>query len=65
MGAVIAWPGPSAKAAERRLDDKEPRGQILFFTGVRYERHDDANRPTGADPSAGASGAQRRRRNRA
>lgn len=63
MGTVIAWPGPSATAGRRRLDDNEPRGQILFFTGVRYERHEE--RPTGAGPSSTSSGAQRGRRKRA
>ncbi len=65
MGTVIAWPGCSATAGRRRLDDNEPRGQILFFTGVRYERHENAARPTGAGPSSNSSGAQRGRRKRA
>lgn len=64
MGTVIAWPGRSAHAARRSLGADEPRGQILFFTGVRYERHAEAGAPTGADPSK-TSGGDRRRRKRA
>lgn len=64
MGTVIAWPGPSAKAARRGLEPNEPRGQILFFTGVRYERREEAGGP-GADPSTRTGGAQRGRRKRA
>lgn len=42
--AVVPFP----KAAPRRLrreDDDAPRGQILLFTGVRYERLPDADAP--------------------
>lgn len=65
MGTVIAWPGPSATAAKRGLAPNEPRGQILFFTGVRYERCEEFSGPTGANPSTKTGGAQRGRRKRA
>ncbi len=64
MGMVIAWPGRPAGAARRPLEDGEPRGQILFFTGVRYERHEEAERPT-PDASTKRQRATRGRRKRA
>ncbi len=65
MGTVIAWPGHLAGAGRRSLGVDEPRGQILFFTGVRYERRIDNGEPTGANASSKGRGAQRGRRKRA
>lgn len=48
--------------------DQEPEGQILFFTGVRYERHAEAARddagPSATPTTGGGRGAppQKRRR---
>ncbi len=42
--AVIPFPEAPARRL-RREDDDAPRGQILLFTGVRYERLPDADAP--------------------
>jgi hypothetical protein len=64
MGMVIAWPGRRAGAASRRIADDEPRGLILFFTGVRYGRPDETERPA-ADLTTKRRGAPRSPRKRA
>ncbi|GLK79671.1 hypothetical protein [Methylopila turkensis] len=50
MGLVLAFqssPRPSARPANRSRAER--RGaDILFFTGVRYERHGDAGRASAA-----------------
>lgn len=63
MGMVIPWLGRSAGKARRPPDEGEPRGQILFFTGVRYERNDDAG--GSAADAAKRRSAPRGRRKRA
>jgi len=35
---VIPFPGPEARRARRIPRSGEPRGEILLFLGVRYER---------------------------
>lgn len=51
MGMVIPWPGHPQGRTTRPFAEGEKRGEILFFTGVRYERHDpdapadDADKP--------------------
>ncbi|MET0605713.1 MAG: hypothetical protein ABWZ80_04610 [Beijerinckiaceae bacterium] len=65
MGIVIAWPGRSGAAAGRPLQDGEPRGQILFFTGVRYERDGETDGPSEADASSKRQRGPRGRRKRA
>jgi hypothetical protein len=35
---VIPFPGPEARRAGRIPRSGEPRGEILLFLGVRYER---------------------------
>ncbi|WP_342105573.1 hypothetical protein [Methylobacterium sp. SI9] len=35
---VIPFPGPEARRAHRIPRSGEPRGEILLFLGVRYER---------------------------
>lgn len=37
-GAVIALPDISERPPRPHLSATEPRGEILLFTGVRYER---------------------------
>ncbi|KQT59758.1 hypothetical protein ASG52_20470 [Methylobacterium sp. Leaf456] len=45
-GPATVVPFPKAPARRlRREDDDAPRGQILLFTGVRYERLPDADAP--------------------
>jgi hypothetical protein len=60
---VIPFPGSVARAARSPLRDDEQRGEILLFTGVRYERQIDPN-PEPIEPLApeGHSRARRRRR---
>ncbi|SDN97809.1 hypothetical protein SAMN05216360_11381 [Methylobacterium phyllostachyos] len=35
---VIPFPGPETRRAQRIPRSGEPRGEILLFLGVRYER---------------------------
>ena len=42
---VVAFPGPEARPPRRPLAETAPRGRILLYTGVRYERRPDAERP--------------------
>jgi hypothetical protein len=49
MGQVIPWPGPERQSARPATDTDGPKGRVLLFLGVRYERHDDEN----SSPSAG------------
>ena len=37
-GAVIPFPGAAGRPSRPALRADEPRGEILLFTGVRYER---------------------------
>ncbi|MGL4439656.1 MAG: hypothetical protein ACRCUE_10300 [Bosea sp. (in: a-proteobacteria)] len=49
MGQVIPWPGPELRPGKPTHDFDGPRGRVLLFLGVRYERHDDEG---GAPPVA-------------
>ncbi len=58
-GAVIPFPGSAGRPSRPALRADEPRGEILLFTGVRYERHEPnpgPSRPLATD------GRGRRRR---
>jgi len=35
---IIAFPDPSSRPSRSLSRPEEPRGEILLFTGVRYER---------------------------
>jgi hypothetical protein len=37
-GVIIAFPDAAERPQRQHLNDGEPRGEILLFTGVRYER---------------------------
>jgi hypothetical protein len=37
-GVIIAFPDKSSRPHRSRIVDSEPRGEVLLFTGVRYER---------------------------
>lgn len=37
-GTLLPFPASSGRPARRALGPEEPRGEILLFTGVRYER---------------------------
>lgn len=63
MGLVLAFqtsPRPSASrtgAAQRRRVEPSRSAEILFFTGVRYERHIDAS-AHGAAVAAASTGQE-------
>jgi hypothetical protein len=59
-GAVIPFPGSAGRPSRPALRADEPRGEILLFTGVRYERSFAGLEPSPA--SSGQSKAGRRRR---
>lgn len=50
MGQVIPWPGPERRSQRPALDTDGPKGRILLFLGVRYERHDDEGGFPSAEP---------------
>lgn len=58
-GAVIPFPGSGHRPSRPALRADEPRGEILLFTGVRYERSSD---PAPASSGATNAGGPRRRR---
>jgi hypothetical protein len=37
-GVIIIFPDPTSRPSRSVLSPDEPRGEILLFTGVRYER---------------------------
>jgi len=37
-GTVVPFPGSASRRSRAALRDGDPRGEILLFTGVRYER---------------------------
>ena len=55
-GVIIAFPDASARRLRAPLTEGEGRGEILLFTGVRYERMDSVG------PSHLSDGTKRRRR---
>ena len=57
-GVIIAFPDPRARS-RASLGEAEPRGEILLFTGVRYERLE-----SNPGPSRVSDGQSRRRRRR-
>lgn len=57
---VIPFRMPATRST---LGGDEPRGEILFFTGVRYERQvEPTPEPSKPNVSDGPSGGRRRRR---
>ena len=58
-GVIIAFPDPASRPERAAMQEGEPRGRILLFTGVRYERTE----PTPSHPIA-SDGQPRRRRRR-
>ena len=45
-GVIVAFPDPSARPRRSALSADEPRGEILLFTGVRYERLEPSPGPS-------------------
>jgi hypothetical protein len=68
MGEIVPFCRDGRRRAEAAPQDGSARSgsaQILFFLGVRYERHDDGpGEPRRRDP-AGAAPRRPRRRQRA
>lgn len=56
-GEIIPFPGPESRPRPSEPDASEPRGRILLFMGVRYER-----RPDPAPSLSDGQGPSRRRR---
>jgi hypothetical protein len=54
-GAVVPFPGSAYRPSRPALRADEPRGEILLFTGVRYER----SIATSSEPTPAASGASK------
>lgn len=59
MGAVIAFASPPRRRPRHEMGEDAPKGEILLFTGVRYERQDEAARLE--SPARQNRGSQRRR----
>ena len=57
---VIPFPGAGARPRPRRSD--EPRGVILLFTGVRYERLSEPSPAPSTPPARNGQAGRRRRR---
>ena len=45
-GVVIAFPKAAERPQRPHLSADEPRGEILLFTGVRYERPEPSPGPS-------------------
>ena len=58
-GTIIAFPDPASRPTRVALRADEPRGEILLFMGVRYERLDPSPGPS--RPFASDGGGRRRR----
>jgi hypothetical protein len=58
---IIAFDWTSARMARTSLREHEPRGEILLFTGVRYERLEPGRGPSGPLVSDGQPRRRRRR----
>ena len=63
MGLVVPFPDPALRPVRIALRADEPRGEILLFTGIRYEWQPEPNPEPSAPPiSSGPSRTSRRRR---
>lgn len=58
MGTILPWPAQRDQAARERFKS-EPKGEIVFFTGVRYERAISEPAPVPGAPSAQPAGDTR------
>ncbi|WP_210485603.1 hypothetical protein [Microvirga antarctica] len=57
-GTMIAFPDASQRPLRSPPAPDEPRGILLLFTGVRYERMGRGDAPT---PPVASNGSRRRR----
>ncbi len=63
MGHVILWPKPENRPSRPSPDIDGPKGQLLLYLGVRYERHDvDGRTPATAGPVKAERATRRRKR---
>jgi hypothetical protein len=63
MGQVILWPKPKERPARPARNLDGPKGRVLLFLGVRYERHSDDDATSGSTPTLKPErGARRRKR---
>jgi hypothetical protein len=60
-GAVIPFPGSAYRPSRPALRADEPRGEILLFTGVRYERSFASLEPSPVSSGRSKAGRPRRR----
>ena len=60
-GAVIPFPGSAGRPSRPALRADEPRGEILLFTGVRYERSSASLEPSPVSSGHPKAGRPRRR----
>ena len=60
-GAVIPFPGSAGRPSRPALRADEPRGEILLFTGVRYERSSASLEPSPVSSGHSKAGRPRRR----
>ena len=61
MSNVLSFRAPVARRPGRSLQPDEPRGEILFFTGVRIERHVETEIEDNRPATDGASRGRRRK----
>ena len=69
MGEIVTFRPHGGQFRKRSASADRPGAEILFFTGVRYERMADpvvalAEGDSGAPPAGGLGGAGGRRRRR-
>lgn len=57
-GVVVPFPDLPPTSARRALSGDKPRGEILLFTGIRYERLSEP----APEPSRPSSEGRKRRR---
>ncbi len=65
-GAEVVRLADFPKRTARTSDIRTPRGEILLFTGIRYERHTEPTEPDprGTHEETGPARGSRRRKRR-
>jgi hypothetical protein len=61
MSVVLRFSQELARRPLRPIGQDEPRGEILFFTGVRFERHCEPESDSGSDRRGNTQGRRRRK----
>lgn len=62
MGVILSFPGQSRPARDPKPDSDGTSAEIVFFTGVRIERHNDADKLTGGPVRTGGPQPRPRRK---